>query len=62
MSKIEYRPAQRVCFCRGCDKEIQPNTENIITFYSFRNRGQYIHICEKCVTIFNGLIDANKEK
>lgn len=56
MTEIQYRPAQRTCYCRGCDKEIAPNTEKIITFYSIRNRGQHIHICVPCVEKFNDLI------
>ena len=56
MREIQYRPSQRTCYCRGCDKEIAPNTEKIITLYSFRNRGQYIHICGECVKEFNKLM------
>jgi len=60
MRDIQFRPAQRTCFCRGCDKEIAPNTEKIITFYSFRNRGQHIHICVPCVESFSALIAEEK--
>jgi len=56
MTDIQYRYAKKECFCRGCDKEIQPNTEKIITFYSFRNRGMHVHLCVPCVEKFNDLI------
>lgn len=58
---MQYRPAKRTCYCRGCDKEITPNTEKIITFYSFRNCGQYIHICGGCVSAFNELMNEDSE-
>ena len=44
---INLRPAKRVAFCRGCDKEIQIG-EELITTYSFRNRGQHIYFCMDC--------------
>ena len=44
---IERREAQRKAFCRGCDKTIQVG-EDMISTYSFRNRGQNIHFCLDC--------------
>lgn len=44
---IVRRPAQRSAFCRGCDKEIARGVDMIST-YSFRNTGMWIHFCLKC--------------
>ena len=44
---IERREAQRKAFCRGCDKTIKIGEEMVST-YSFRNRGQNIHFCLDC--------------
>lgn len=55
--KINFRPSERTAYCRGCDKKIEPNTEKIIAFYSFRNRGQSIIICQKCVKEMSQLIN-----
>ena len=45
---MEIRKAQRHAFCRDCDKKIQVG-EYILSMYSWRNRGQNIHICLDCV-------------
>lgn len=47
MSAPERREAQRNAYCRSCDKEIQKK-EEMITLWSRRNRGQYIHLCLEC--------------
>lgn len=44
---IERRQAQRKAFCRGCDKIIAQG-EDMVSTYSFRNRGQHIHFCLEC--------------
>lgn len=47
---IKRREAQRDAFCRGCDKTIKKG-EDMITTYSFRNRGQHIHFCLSCAKV-----------
>ena len=59
VSEIEYKKAQRDCFCRGCDKVIKRDTEKVIKFYSSRNRGMNIIICDKCVHEINNLLLEN---
>lgn len=44
---IQRRPAQRDAFCRGCDKVIKRG-DDMISTYSFRNTGQWIHFCLDC--------------
>jgi hypothetical protein len=44
---IERRPAQRTAFCRGCDKKIAKG-DDMISTYSFRNTGMWIHFCLHC--------------
>lgn len=46
---MELRKVQRTAYCRGCDKELIRNVDNIIYMYSSRNTGQNIIICEGCV-------------
>ena len=46
---IVRRPAQRPAICRGCDKQIEKG-EEMVTTYSYRNRGQFIHFCLSCAT------------
>lgn len=41
------RPAERAAKCRACDKDIQQG-EEMITWWSCRNRGMYIHLCLDC--------------
>jgi hypothetical protein len=48
-NNFEHRKSERDCFCRGCDKKIKRNSEDIIYTYSFRNKGQSIIFCEDCV-------------
>lgn len=45
--EIERRQAQRQAFCRGCDKAIKKG-EDMISTYSRRNTGMWIHICMDC--------------
>lgn len=49
MSKcnIERRPAERDAICRGCDRTILKG-HDMISWYTFRNRGQHIHLCLPC--------------
>jgi hypothetical protein len=44
---IERRAAQRQAFCRGCDGQIARG-EDMISTYSFRNTGMWIHFCLDC--------------
>lgn len=52
--EIVRRPAQRSAYCRGCDKEIVRDTDMIST-YSFRNTGMWIHICLQCAVAIGEL-------
>lgn len=55
---IVRRQVERQAFCRGCDEIIEKGSEMISTF-SYRNRGQNIHFCLKCALEIGVL--ANKE-
>lgn len=52
------RPAEREAFCRACDTKIVPGRE-MISFYSWRNRGQHIHICLPCAGLIGRLARLN---
>ena len=49
MSEPKYRIAEQNAHCRVCDRTIKRKEEYMITWYSFRNTGQNIHICPACV-------------
>lgn len=49
MSSPEYRLAEQTAHCRVCDREIIRKQDYMVSWYSFRNRGQNIHICPSCV-------------
>lgn len=55
MSDIVKRKLQRVAFCRGCDDEMKSGTE-VISTYSFRNRGQHIYFCLNCAQTIGTLV------
>jgi hypothetical protein len=42
------RPAERDAFCRYCDEVIKKG-DDMLSFYSYRNRGQNIHLHPECV-------------
>jgi len=46
---MELRKTKHNASCRGCDRNIAPNTEDIIYMYSMRNRGQNIFLCAECI-------------
>jgi hypothetical protein len=48
------RPAERRAFCRGCDQPIEKGQE-MVSWFTFRNRGQNIHICIPCCEAIGGL-------
>jgi uncharacterized protein YlaI len=52
---IKFRPLERNAICRGCDKQL-PKETKVIATYSFRNRGQHIYFCTKCVELMSKLI------
>jgi uncharacterized protein YlaI len=58
--EAERRPAQRTAYCRSCDKKIHKG-EDMISMYSFRNRGQYIHICLECAEKIGNLAKEQNE-
>jgi hypothetical protein len=41
------RPAERGAYCRSCDTVIPKGTD-MVSWFTFRNRGQHIHICLRC--------------
>lgn len=47
-AETTVRPAEREAFCRWCDGTIHKG-ENMVSFYSWRNRGQNIHFHIDCV-------------
>jgi hypothetical protein len=57
--EMQFRVAQRDCYCRGCDKQLKRNVDSGIFMYSMRNRGQNIMICVDCVKSMNTLVDEN---
>lgn len=52
----KHRPAEREAHCRACDGLISKG-EMMVSMYSFRNRGQYIHFHPECVKQMAALID-----
>ena len=55
----ELRPADRDAFCRACDIKITRGTY-MISFYSWRNRGQNIHLCLNCCSYIGDIVNAPK--
>jgi hypothetical protein len=55
MFKPEVRIAKQNAFCRACDKEIVKGTP-MISWYSYRNRGMYIHLHKECATKIGELV------
>ena len=45
---IIRRKAKNNCYCRGCDKELKRDIDEVIYTYSIRNRGQNIIFCLSC--------------
>lgn len=52
---FEYRQAERDAVCRHCDKQINKK-EFMISGYSWRNRGMYMHLHISCVKEIYNLI------
>jgi uncharacterized protein YlaI len=48
------RKAERNAFCRSCDKVIEKG-EDMVSMYSWRNRGQHIHLCLDCSEVIGKL-------
>lgn len=55
---IVRRPAERQAWCRGCDKAIKIG-EEMVTTYSWHNRGQNIHFCLECAKTIGDLATAD---
>lgn len=47
--KPKYRQPERDAICRVCDGIIKRNQDWMVSWYSRRNTGQYIHLCPECV-------------
>lgn len=47
--EVLYRQPERNAVCRVCDETIHRNQDYMISWYSYRNTGQYIHICIPCI-------------
>lgn len=56
----ELRLAERDAFCRACDIKITKGTY-MISFYSWRNRGQNIHLCLNCCSIIGDMVNEPKK-
>lgn len=55
MSNFEKRLSKQDSFCRGCDKILVRNQDEIIYTYSYRNRGQHIMFCLDCAKIIGDM-------
>lgn len=51
---IIRRKTERTAYCRGCDDCMEKGTEVVSTF-SWRNRGQHIYFCLPCAEIIGRL-------
>lgn len=47
MGKPVVRNAERQAFCRSCDCTMEKGTP-MVSLYSFRNQGMWIHLCIQC--------------
>lgn len=56
MAKFERRECKRVAHCRWCDQTIEKG-EEMVTGYSWRNRGMNIHFCLPCAYLVGRLAD-----
>jgi len=61
MQKPEYRQAKNTCYCRACDRKMLKNVDWGAFFYSFRNCGQHISLCRKCVLEMAKIVDLPPE-
>lgn len=55
-----YRLAERTGCCRVCDKDVERLKDKAVYFYSWRNRGQNIIICPKCIKDMYQLVMENE--
>ena len=62
MSNLNFRKAKRDCFCRGCDRLLEKNLDDLVSTYSFRNRGQHIYFCISCVREMFRLLNLSEGK
>lgn len=62
-SNIQYRVAKQDGHCRGCDTLISKKDEDqAFYFYSFRNRGQSIILCDECVShMYHVLVNSSTQ-
>lgn len=51
----KVRPAERPAICRACDGRIQKG-DVMVTMYSWRNTGQFIHFHPECVERMAALV------
>ena len=59
MGTPEIRNAERNAFCRACDKTITKN-EEMVSWYSHRNWGMYIHLCLSCAGKLGDMVTEHK--
>lgn len=57
--KPELKQAKQQAFCRSCDGAIQRG-EWMVSFYSSRNTGMWIHICPSCAEDIGGMVVPTK--
>lgn len=59
--KPVVRNAEHKARCRACDAELEKGTQ-MVSWYSFRNRGQYIHICLPCAKHIGYIAKEHKDE
>lgn len=57
----KLRPAERDAYCRSCDEVMSKGT-NMISWYSWRNRGMNIHLCLDCVRELKLLLPEGRDQ
>lgn len=57
MSKPVYELMGGTGYCRSCDTKLKRNVDYAVKLYSFRNTGQHIILCKKCVELMAALIE-----
>ena len=56
MAEFSRRECKREAHCRWCDEKIKKGQE-MVTGYSWRNRGMSIHFCLHCAYLIGRLAD-----
>ena len=62
MYEPEYRLARQDCVCRACSKDMVKGKDSGVFWYSIRNSGMNIIICEDCVKRLNKMVEEGYEE